>query len=519
MTKPIIIAGAGPVGLMMALACKTYGLDFVLLEEDDSFSSDTKAGTTLTRTIEALRRYGRDEAVLAQALRVDEIGELERATNARRNSVQLDLLADQTRYPFILNIPQHYLEPILAEGLDGPGCDVRLGHRVTGFTQDGDGVQVTAEGPDGPVTVDGSYMIACDGGQSPTRTALGVPVEGMTLDVKYMLIDVKVDLDRANPRDYPYLAYFSDPEEWMILIRQPHCWRFLFPLQPGVETLEQVELETKVRHFIGDVSDLEVLNTIVYRVHHRVATQWRSDRVFLAGDAAHLITPMWALGMNTGVLDSLNLPWRLAWVLRGWADPALLDGYAREQHPLAAKGSGEMAEAARKLMGAEESATEIAASSDWALAMTRSLLAVRLDVNGKGDWSIVCPGPAPIQAGSRMPDLPLFDGKGRRRYVHDLCDDSFVAFHFTDARSAPPLPADDMPGLVSYVVSNWDAPLDSGLRPRSLLDIGSKLAKALGIGPDTIVLVRPDDHVAAILPMDGGSVRDAYAALMRGETL
>ena len=130
MTKPIIIAGAGPVGLMMALACKTYGLDFVLLEEDDSFSSDTKAGTTLTRTIEALRRYGRDEAVLAQALRVDEIGELERATNARRNSVQLDLLADQTRYPFILNIPQHYLEPILAEGLDPAALRLRDGIRI-----------------------------------------------------------------------------------------------------------------------------------------------------------------------------------------------------------------------------------------------------------------------------------------------------------------------------------------------------------------------------------------------------
>lgn len=519
MTKPILIAGAGPVGLMMALACRHYNLDFVLFEEDDSFSSDTKAGTTLSRTIEAMRKYGRDAAVLAKALRVDEIGELERSTNNRRTSVKLDLLADQTRFPFVLNIPQHHLEPLLAEGLDGRGCDLRLGHRVTGFTQTDEGVTVTACGPDGTVTVEGSYLIACDGGQSQIRSSLGVPVEGMTLDVKYMLIDVRVDLDQENPRDYPYLAYFSDPDEWMILIRQPHCWRFLFPLKPGVERLESAEIEAKVRHFIGEVSDLEVLNTIVYRVHHRVASDWRKDRVFLAGDAAHLITPMWALGMNTGVLDSLNLPWRLAWVLRGWADPALLDGYGREQHPLAARGSGEMAESARKLMGSESSATQTEPGSEWSLAMTRSLLGVRLDVNGKGDWSIVCRGAEAVQPGSRMPDMPLFNGAGQRCHVHDLCDDSFVALHFTDVRRGPALPADDLPGLKSYAVSNWDAPLDSGLRDRTLLDVGNKLAQTLQIAANSIVLIRPDDHVAAVLPMERDALRKAYATILRGDVL
>src|SRR5207302_1264367 len=95
---------------------------------------------------------------------------------------------------------------------------------------------------------------------------------------------------------------------------------------------------------------LEILNTIVYRIHHRIATEWRRGPVFLMGDAAHLITPMWALGLNTGILDAISLPWRLAWVARGWAGDSLLDGYAREQRPVAAEGSGEMAEAARKYM-------------------------------------------------------------------------------------------------------------------------------------------------------------------------
>ncbi len=516
MSKPIIIVGAGPVGLMMALACQFYGMDFILLEEDDSFSSDTKAGTILTRTIETSRRYGRDKAVLAKALRLDEIGELERGTNKRRTSVQLDLLSDQTRFPFVLNLPQHYFEPILAEGLTSKHADVRLGHRVKGFVQNEDGVEVTADGTDGEVTVKGSYLIACDGGQSKIRADLGVPVEGETLDVKYMLIDVKADLDVDNPRDYPYLAYFSDPDEWMILIRQPHCWRFLYPLEQGVDSVSDAELETKVQRFVGNVGGLEVLQTIIYRVHHRVATEWRKGRVFLAGDAAHLITPMWALGMNTGVLDTINLPWRLAWVARGWADDSLLDGYEREQRPLAALGSGEMAESARKLMSAEQTSSGIETSSDWALAMTRSLLGVRLDVDGRDDWSIVCKGRSPVKPGSRMPDIELHNGQGARLRMHDLCDDSFVALHFTDARRKPNLPA-DLPGLKNFAVSNWDAPLDSGLRNRALLDGGSKLFKAVDCPADTVVLVRPDDHVAAVFPMAEGAVHTAYKSILRGD--
>ncbi len=155
-----------------------------------------------------------------------------------------------------------------------------------------------------------------------------------------ILVDVKVDLDVQNPRDYPYLAYFADPTEWMILVRQPHCWRFLFPFPADQPEPTREEFREKILRFIGPVEDMEILNTIVYRIHHRIATEWRRGRVFLMGDAAHLITPMWALGLNTGILDAISLPWRLAWVARGLADPSLLDGYAREQRPVAAHGLG-----------------------------------------------------------------------------------------------------------------------------------------------------------------------------------
>jgi 3-(3-hydroxy-phenyl)propionate hydroxylase len=513
--KPVLIAGAGPVGLMTALGLSFYGLPFQLFEEDDSLSSDTKAGTVLTRTLEAFRRYGIADQVLAKALRVDEIGDVERATNTARPSVRADLLTGETRYPFVINMPQHHLEPILHRELHErhPGA-VLLQNRLVDFENRDDGVTATFETPNGKRQVEGSYLLACDGGRSFVRSQLGIAVEGESLNVLTLLVDVKVDLDVQNPRDYPYLAYFADPSEWMILVRQPHCWRFLFPLAAGQPEPTREQFREKILRFIGPVQDMEIINTIVYRIHHRIASEWRRGRVFLMGDAAHLITPMWALGLNTGILDAISLPWRLAWVARGWADPALLDGYSREQRPVAAHGSGEMAEAARKYMLGQNDAVRAMSGGALANAMTRTMLGVRLDVDQSGDWSMVRTELGPLRVGERVPDMTLHSGDGRPVRLHDLTDDSFVALYFTDARRRPVIPP-DRPGLKHYVVSRRDAPIDSGLRERSLFDVGDALRQRAGCEADTVMLIRPDDHIAAIVPMRKGVIESLYDKIVR----
>ena len=175
---PIIVVGAGPVGLTTALGLDFFGLPFALFEEDAELSLDTKAGTILTRTLEAFRRYGVADAVLAKALRVDEIGDVERATNTARPSVQTSLLSDDTRYPFVVNMPQHHLEPILRAAIEArrPGA-LNLRHRLTSFRQTEHGVVACVDTPDGAREVEGSYLLACDGGRSTVRAQLGVPVE------------------------------------------------------------------------------------------------------------------------------------------------------------------------------------------------------------------------------------------------------------------------------------------------------------------------------------------------------
>ena len=269
---PVIIVGAGPIGLTTALGLEHHGVPFAVFEEDGELSRDTKAGTILTRTLEVFRRFGVADQVLQRALRVELIGDIDRASNLPRASIETSLLRDETRYPFVINLPQHHLEPILADALGrARHGSLNLRHRMVALRQAADHVEVDFAAPDGVRSVRGSYVLACDGGRSSVRRALGIATSGFSLDVRYMLVDVVVDLDVLNPRDYPYLAYFADPVEWMILVRHPHCWRFLFPLpkdapEPGIE-----ELRAKVLHFIGETSGLEVIGRVTYAVHHRVA--------------------------------------------------------------------------------------------------------------------------------------------------------------------------------------------------------------------------------------------------------
>jgi len=514
---PIIVAGAGPIGLITALQLRHHGLPVIVLEEDSGLSRDTKAGTILTRTLEVLARTGTVDRVLAQALRVEEVGDLDRATGRPMRTLRTGVIRDDTAYPFMINMPQHHLEPLLAEALEeaAPGA-LRLQHRLTGLTQHADHVLVEVGTTDGPQTIAGRYILGCDGGRSTVRRLMGAQTEGFSLDSRYMLIDVDLDLDVKNPRDYPYLAYFADAVEWMILIRHPHCWRFLFPLPPGVEEPSIQAVREKILHFVGETDRMEVLQRLSYTVHHRVAGHWRQGRAFLMGDAAHLITPMWALGLNTGVLDANALPWRLAWVERGWAPDTLLDGYEREQRPIAVHGSAEMAEAARRAMGKEATHAEDAMTGDdWGNVMTRCLLGLRLDPTGAGGWSMVKSRREPIRVGDRIPDALLHGPDGRPVRLHRLLDQGFLALHIADARRRPSLPP-DMPGLRHALLSRWDAPLDSGLRDRALLDVGDACRAMLGVEEGMVLLIRPDDHLAAIAPMGPGVVEAMYRACLEG---
>jgi 3-(3-hydroxy-phenyl)propionate hydroxylase len=169
-----------------------------------------------------------------------------------------------------------------------------------------------------------------------------------------------------------------------------------------------------------------------------------------------------------------------------------------------------MAEAARKYMALQRGAVTEDTGA-WATAYNRTLLSVRLDVEGVGDWSMVATGTTPpaVRAGDRAPDLALQSQTGRVT-IHDLCRDSFVALYFTDVRRRPDIPVNDSPALRHYAVSRWDAPHDSGLRDRSLFDPGSIATNRYGVPADSVVLIRPDGHIAAVAPAAPGAAEELY---------
>jgi 3-(3-hydroxy-phenyl)propionate hydroxylase len=168
-----------------------------------------------------------------------------------------------------------------------------------------------------------------------------------------------------------------------------------------------------------------------------------------------------------------------------------------------------MAQAAHKYMAGQAATVKAMSGTAWANAATRTMLGVRLGVGEAGDWSMVKTDRGPFRVGDRIPDAVLHAGDGRPVRLHDLVDDSFVALHFTDVRRRPHIPA-DVPGLKHLIVSHRDAPLDGGLRERSLFDVGDRFRQLMGCPRDTLVLVRPDDHIAAIATMGAARAQDLY---------
>lgn len=521
-TPPVAIVGAGPVGLVAALYLHRLKVPFVVLEEDEGLSTAAKAGTLTPRSLEIFSQLGAIDDILAEGLRLDVVDFVERRQDRVLMRMPFYELDKETAFPFTINLPQSEYERILHGHVEKSALgEVRFEHRVVGLEQDEDGCRLTVETPEGTETVEASYVLACDGGRSVIRRALGIKHEGKTYPEKFALVDIEADLDRDGRRP-AYLSYIFDPEEWLILVRQPRMWRVLWPIPPEAPEPEEAEVERKLRLAVGD-RPLRVLGAITYKVHHRVAQRWSVGRVFLLGDAAHLITPVGGLGASTGIMDANNLLWKLAWVMRGLAAPGLLDTYEQERHPIAEFIASGLADRNRSMMRMKNPLKRAARDAAllamqrfrahrWNIAYVRSLLATNYGGNAERPGvaervlrSVLPRTEPPVLVGDRAPDGMLFGPDGRRRWLHEVLGVSFAAFTFDDARNRPEITPlqQQSPFLRHYLVSPFDAPHDTTLRDRTFWDVGSSLTRRFHAAPGTTYLLRPDGHVAAVEPPNG----------------
>ena len=333
----VIVAGAGPVGLLSALALANQDIPVTVLEAEPALTHDLRAGTYHPPSLEIMAQYGVTDEMHETAIKVPRWQMRDRKLGL---IVEWDLteIADLTPYPYRLHFEQHKLTPLLyARLMRFPHAEVKFSHAVTNVVQTADKVIVTTQSPDGqPGRFEADWLGGADGGRSVVRRSIDAELEGFTWPERFVVIGTSVDL---SLRGYAFNAYVADPDEWCALFkmpgeRPPGFWRVLFPVPPDESdevALSPENVERRMQGFETLGERYPVVSKIIYRVHQRVARKFRVGRVVLAGDAAHLNNPLGAFGLNGGIQDSANLTDKLGRICRGEGDAALLDLYERQR--------------------------------------------------------------------------------------------------------------------------------------------------------------------------------------------
>jgi 3-(3-hydroxy-phenyl)propionate hydroxylase len=335
--KPqVIVAGAGPVGLLIALVLARQDIPVLVLEAEPGLTIDLRAGTYHPPSLEMMAPYGITDEMHKTAIKVPRW-----QIRDRKEGVivewDVSLIRDLTPYPYRLHLEQHRLTPIIYDKLKAcASAEVRFQHEVTGVTQDADRVTVTAKTPHGAERMEAEWLIGADGGRSTVRKSIDVDFEGYTWPERFLVASTTDDYTRYG---YTLNAYVADPEEWVALFKMPDdgppgMWRVIFPVPEDEDeemTLSEEMVEQRMQRFQPRTGRYPIKYKSIYKVHQRVAKDFRVGRVLLAGDAAHLNNPVGAFGLNGGIHDAFNLTDKLGRICRGEADASLLDLYVRQR--------------------------------------------------------------------------------------------------------------------------------------------------------------------------------------------
>jgi 2-polyprenyl-6-methoxyphenol hydroxylase-like FAD-dependent oxidoreductase len=334
----VLVAGAGPVGAAVAVALAQRDIPVTILEAAPRPSDEWRASTFHPPTLELLETLGVIEKLFELGLRVDRF-----QYRDRRDGViaefSFSLLANDTPFPCRLQCGQHKLTSILLDRLAMfPHVDVEYSSPVLGIAVDDDLVSVTVGTRRGTRILRAPYVVGADGARSTVRQSLNISFPGFTYETRNLVLSTTFDfmahLDGLAP-----VNYISDPNEWVLLLQTPEVWRVVLPVQSettDAEALGEETIQARLRYVVPNARGaFPVSYAGVYRVHERVAESFRCGRALLAGDAAHINSPLGGLGMNAGVHDAVALGERLARVWHGAGGDDELDVYASERRRIA----------------------------------------------------------------------------------------------------------------------------------------------------------------------------------------
>ncbi len=493
---PVVVVGAGPVGLALAIDLAQQQVPVVLLDNDHRLSTGSRAICFSKRSLEIFDRLGCGEAMAAKGVS----WKVGRVFLRGEEVYRFDLLPeDGHARPAFVNLQQYYVEGFLAARAGQlPDIDVRWQNKVVAVEQHADHALLTVETPDGPYQLQADWVAACDGSRSAVRQMLGQESHGRVFRDRFLIADVKMDVDFPAERWFWFDPDFHRHQSVLLHMQPDGVWRIDFQLgwdadpererQPE-HIIPRVRAMLDASPFKGAQFTLEWASVYTFACQRMDA--FRHGRVLFAGDSAHGVSPFGARGANSGLQDAENLAWKLAAVLRRQAPDALLDSYAREREMAADENIAASTRATDFITPKSavsrlfrDAVLQLARHHDFARRMVNS---GRLSMPATLHDSALNTSDADAFDGRMRPgavaaDAPLADGW----LLHQLGGTRFAALVFGDGEAA-------QASLRAL------AEADRGVQAlRIPLDAAHRLAAERYDAQDgTTYLLRPDQHVCA----------------------
>ncbi len=329
----VLIAGAGPVGLVAAAYLGRAGVPVTVFEQGAGLSEESRASTFHPPTLDMLDTLDAAAPLIAQGLKAPTF---QYRTKKHGLLAEFDFaaIADATAHPYRLQCEQSKLTRILYQQMRGhPNFALEFGSPVKAVDQTANGVEVTIERDGKTERRTGRYLIGADGASSTVRRSLGIAFEGFTWPDRLLVVSTPFDFYKVIP-GLSSVSYVADPERWYFLLQIPGLWRAMFLVneEASDERVQSREFaQSLMTGVVPGITNYEISHITLYKVHQRVAATFKLGRAFLVGDAAHINNPLGGMGMNGGIHDAVNLAARLAVVWKGEASEAELDRFDQQR--------------------------------------------------------------------------------------------------------------------------------------------------------------------------------------------
>jgi 3-(3-hydroxy-phenyl)propionate hydroxylase len=508
--RPLIIVGAGPVGLAAAIDARLKGLPVLVFDEDDTVSIGSRAVCYAKRALEVLDRLGVGDPLCDKGVSWN-VGR----TFFRDEEVyRFDLVPDAGhKRPGMINLQQYYLEEVMVARALELGADIRWRYKVVGVRNEPDHVSLRVDTPDGTFDIEADWLIVADGARSPIRNMLGLEIEGRIFMDRFLIADVIMKADFPAERWFWFDPPFHRNQSVLLHKQSDNVWRIDFQLGWDADPEEEKKPENvipRLKAMLGDQRPFDLEWVSIYTFQCRRMKDFRAGHALFVGDAAHQVSPFGARGANSGFQDTDDLIWKLKLVMDGLAPDALLDTYSADRTFAADE----------NLMNSTRSTDFITPKSRVSKVFRNAVLNLaqdhafarrlvnsgRLSVPSFLTKSALNTPDADAFAGDMVPGAPMDDAPiqraGQDTWLLDQLGNRFQLLLFVDdvgALDAATLAqfkslAGDAIGVEPVVVTPSGGQIDG---VTVLADPQGLVARRYDAKPGTAYLVRPDQHVAA----------------------